>query len=166
MPTLEWSDALALDLPQMDATHLEFVSLLAVVDAASDGALIPAWQQLVEHTAAHFAQEDRWMADTGFAPDNCHTARHKVVLDIIKMGAVKGAQGDLAMVRQMARELADWFPSHAQAMDGALVDHLRKVGYDTVSATVCAPTALPQTAIHGCGSADMCISEQHQATGA
>ena len=166
MPALEWSEALAMGLPQMDTTHLEFVALLAVADGASDDALIPAWQRLVEHTAEHFAQEDRWMVDTGFAPDNCHTAQHKVVLDILKMGAVKGAQGDLAMVRQMARELADWFPQHAQAMDGALADHLRRVGYDTVTRTVCAPTALPQTAIHGCGSANMCTPAEPQAAAA
>jgi hypothetical protein len=48
MPTLEWSDALAMDLPQMDTTHLEFVALLAVAEGASDDALIPAWQRLVE----------------------------------------------------------------------------------------------------------------------
>ena len=36
MPNLEWSDALALDLPAMDDTHREFVDLLAAVNAAPD----------------------------------------------------------------------------------------------------------------------------------
>jgi len=46
MPVLEWSDALALDLPQMDDTHREFVDLLAAVDAAGDDTLLPAWRAL------------------------------------------------------------------------------------------------------------------------
>src|SRR5512147_1062087 len=70
MSVLEWSDALALDLPQMDDTHREFVDLLAAVDAAGDDRLLPAWQVLLDHTEVHFGQEDRWMRETRFASGN------------------------------------------------------------------------------------------------
>ena len=33
MNSLKWSEGLALDLPLMDQTHMEFVELLQVVDA-------------------------------------------------------------------------------------------------------------------------------------
>jgi len=151
MPALVWSDALSLDLPLMDDTHQEFVELLAAVEAAPDADLLPAWQQLIEHTEDHFGREDRWMAETRFASGNCHSVQHKVVLQVMKEGAVGGQAGDLGMVRQMAQELALWFPQHAQAMDASLALHLRRVGYDPVTGVVHAPDALPTAEIHGCG---------------
>lgn len=159
MPTLNWSDDMALNLPQIDDDHQAIVQLLAAVEAANNAALIPAWQRLVEYTAKHFAMEDQWMQDTGFAPDNCHSSQHKIVLDIMKEGAVKGAQGDLGMVRQMTRELANWLPAHVDAMDVSLVAHLRSVGYDPATRTIRTPSAMPAEELHGCGSEGACAPD-------
>ncbi|MEI8157585.1 MAG: hemerythrin domain-containing protein [Burkholderiales bacterium] len=150
MAALEWSNDFVLNLPQMDDTHQEFVELLAAVEAATDTNVIPAWQELVAHTEAHFAREDRWMVETRFAASNCHSTQHQVVLEIMQKGAEEGSQGNLEMVRQMARELAVWFPQHAHSMDAALATHLHRVGYDTVSGVIHKPQALPVTEIHGC----------------
>jgi hemerythrin len=76
MAALEWSAGLALDLPLMDNTHQEFVALLQSVELADDVRLLSAWQELVEHTQAHFDQEDRWMQATRFASGNCHSLQH------------------------------------------------------------------------------------------
>ncbi|KZT15862.1 hemerythrin [Acidovorax sp. GW101-3H11] len=153
MAQLEWSDALNLDLPLMDDTHREFVDLLAVVAQADDAHLQPAWQALVEHTDQHFGQEDAWMASTRFASGNCHSMQHRVVLQVMREGATRAAQGDLQVLRVMASELALWFPQHAQSMDAALALHLRRVGFDPATGVVHAPQALPGELIHGCGGA-------------
>lgn len=153
MATLQWSAALELDLPAMDDTHREFVDLLAVVEQADDTALLPAWQALVEHTDQHFGQEDRWMAATRFASGNCHSMQHKVVLQVMREGAERGARGELAVVRGMAAELAPWFSQHAQSMDAALALHLRRVGFDPVTGQLQLPEALPAELIQGCGGA-------------
>lgn len=153
MTALVWSDALALDLPLMDDTHHEFVDLLALVVAADDAGLLPAWQALIDHTEGHFGQEDAWMQATRFASGNCHAMQHKVVLQVMREGAQRGAQGDLDAVRGMASELGLWFPQHAQSMDAALALHLRRVGFDTLTGSVHAPEALPEALIHGCGGA-------------
>lgn len=151
MSQLEWSDALALDLPAMDETHQEFVDLLAQVGNATDDELLTRWRALVEHTDEHFSREDRWMESTRFAAGNCHSVQHNVVLQVMREGTVRGERGDLPLVRQMAHELGIWFPQHAQAMDAALALHLRRVGYDPLTDTVSMPDALPQDMIHGCG---------------
>lgn len=151
MQTLHWSEALSLDLPAMDDTHREFVDLLAVVEASDDAHLVQHWTTLVDHTDAHFAQEDRWMTQTGFHASNCHSTQHHVVLQVMREGLQRGQAGDLAVVRQMATELASWFPQHAAAMDAALALHLRSVGYDAATGTVNLPQALPREVIHGCG---------------
>ena len=150
---LEWSDALSLDLPLMDDTHREFVDLLALAQGSPDDRLPAAWQCLIDHTDAHFGQEDRWMLATRFAASNCHSLQHKVVLQVMREGAAQAAAGDLPAVRAMASELALWFPQHAQSMDAALALHLRRVGYDAVTGVVIRPEGLPAGLLAGCGSA-------------
>lgn len=156
-PELAWSDALSLSMPVMDQTHVEFVDLLAVVQQAEDADLVSRWQTLVEHTEEHFAQEDRWMLATGFAPGSCHLTQHAVVLKVLKEGLDLGRQGRLQPIRQMAHELTIWFPHHAQTMDSGLSLHLKSVGYDPVTGEVAQPEALPAQAISGCGGS--CSSE-------
>lgn len=150
MSKLEWSDALALELPAMDNTHREFVDLLALAEASDDGAILQHWAALCDHTDAHFGQEDAWMKQTGFSSSNCHSTQHQIVLQVMREGLSKH---DIPMVRQMCSELAIWFPQHAQAMDAALALHLRSVGFDPLTGVVNMPQALPDDVIHGCGGA-------------
>lgn len=153
MIELQWSDALSLNLPKMDQTHREFVSLLAVVAQANDDALMDAWKALIDHTDLHFAQEDRWMRQTGFASGNCHSTQHLVVLGVMREGLVQGRAGRVEVIRYMAHELAAWFPQHAQSMDAALGLHLRSVGFDFATGEVARLDGLPAGAITSCGSA-------------
>ena len=153
MPTLKWSDALELDLPLMDEHHRDFVDAVAAVEAAEDGALLPAWHALIVHTDEHFGAEDRWMLDTHFAAANCHSLQHLMVLRVLRDVEQRARDGDLGLLREMARELATWFPQHLQSMDAALALHLRNVGYDARTGSVLRPEALPAQPITGCGGA-------------
>jgi hemerythrin len=99
------------------------------------------------------------MVETRFAASNCHSTQHQVVLEIMQKGAEEGSQGNLEMVRQMAKELAVWFPQHAHSMDAALATHLHRVGYDTVTGVVHKPQALPVAEIHGCAG-DSCTDTE------
>jgi len=153
MPSLVWSDALSLSMPVMDATHQVFVDLMAIVEQSDEASLLKNWQTLIDHTDAHFASEDQWMQDTGFAPGNCHSTQHAVVLKVLREGAARGAQGDLASIRQIANELALWFPHHAQSMDLGLALHLKNMGYDLETGTLASSAVLPVQAITGCGGA-------------
>lgn len=151
MPLLQWSDDYALGPATMDATHHEFIDLLAQVVQATDADLMAHWQTLVDHTATHFAREDRWMKDTGFSSSNCHSVHHEAVLQVMREGL---RRADATMVRQMADELGTWFPIHAQAMDAPLAAHLLAVGYDEISGQISRPQALPADEIHGCSNDD------------
>lgn len=164
MTALQWTDDFALGVPQMDATHQEFVALLADVDSAADATLLVRWQALVDHTAEHFSQEDRWMLATRFAATNCHTMHHQAVLGVMREGLEYGRKGHLKVVRQMATELANWFPQHADTMDAALALHLRRVGYDPVTGAMTHPEMLPHDVIHGCGGDTCSEDSQDQAT--
>jgi hemerythrin-like metal-binding protein len=152
-PELVWSEALSLSMPAMDQTHVEFVDLLAQVQSAQDAVLLERWRALVAHTEDHFHQEDQWMLATGFAPGSCHMTQHAVVLQVLREGLAAGQQGQLQPIRQMAHELALWFPHHAQTMDAGLALHLKSVGLDPHSGRCAQPESLPAQPIHGCGGA-------------
>ncbi len=164
MRELLWSDALSLDMPAMDDTHREFVDLLALVHHANDEGIVACWSQLVEHTQEHFDREDAWMQQTAYATGNCHAMQHQVVLQVMREVLRRGREGDVAIVRQIADELALWFPEHAQSMDAALSFHLRSVDFDPVTGRVRNPAALPEQAITGCGGASCSPAGPHSGT--
>ncbi len=151
--SLAWSDALLLELDFMDDTHREFVDLLGAVETAGDDRLIDGFRALVDHTDEHFGGEDRWMAATQFAASNCHTTQHDVVMQVLREALKRGQAGDLALLRDLSRELGIWFTQHAQTMDAALALHLRQIGFDPATGIVRHPDALPEGEIHGCGGA-------------
>lgn len=150
--SLVWSESMSLAMPAMDHAHEELVDQLALVETASDEQVLEAWQAMIEQTAEHFAEEDRWMQATGFAPDNCHSSKHAIVLKIMREGAEKGAKGDLGVIRQMAYELTVWLPHHVSAMDAGLALHLKSVGFNTETGQIDNPDALPQTTLTSCRS--------------
>lgn len=157
MAALTWSEALALSQPQMDTTHREFVDLLAALERSLDGdgaAVAANLAAFVDHTEAHFAQEDRWMAAIGFAPQNCHAFQHAGVLKVLRDVQAQVARADdRPLLRQLVAELAIWFPAHAQAMDGALAQVMAERGFDPLSGTCAQPLPADREAITGCGSA-------------
>jgi hemerythrin-like metal-binding protein len=141
VPAVQWSDTYVLGVAQMDATHREFIDLLnAVVDAA-DEQVLAALDAFIAHTVEHFAQEDRWMQETGFPPLHCHTAEHANVLGV--MNEVRGMVGDgkTDVGRVLAREMAPWFDIHAATMDAALAAWLRGKAFSPEVKTLCCAPA-------------------------
>jgi hemerythrin-like metal-binding protein len=153
MTALAWTPDFVLHHAAMDRTHEEFVALLGAAEAAAaldEATLLARWEALVEHTVAHFAQEDRWMATTGFAPLNCHSAHHHAVLMVMRECARRAREeGEFEPLRVAIGELAIWFPQHAEQMDAALAQHLNSVGFDPATERVSAP--LTGEPITGCG---------------
>lgn len=158
-PALPWSDALEVGLAIMDDAHREFVALLAQARASDDEALAEAWQDLIDHTEAHFADEDGWMRATRYAFANSHSMQHRMILQVMRNGASRAVAGDITPIRLMTRELTMWFPQHAQTMDTALAAHLKRVRFDTVTGKIGAPGEPPPEEIKCCGGDAQCSSD-------
>lgn len=130
---LAWSDSLALNQPQIDQTHQEFVDLLNALGAvaAQGAAALPALDALIAHTEAHFAMEEAWMQACKFAPENCHSRQHQMVLELVRevrRQAVEQEQWE--PLQRLVPALAEWFPQHADMMDAALVFTLKQLDLD------------------------------------
>jgi hemerythrin len=155
MNTLVWTDDLALSQPQMDDTHREFVDLLAAFEDALDSPqAAERFDELLAHTEEHFAQEDRWMASLGFAPQNCHGLQHAQVLRALReVAQLQGKPEQAKVLHLILRELAAWFPAHASMMDAALVAVMAERGFDPETGRVGLPREADAALITGCGGA-------------
>jgi hemerythrin len=128
---IDWSDALVLGYPAMDNAHRTFVDDLRTLGAAPDAGLTPALEAFATHLALHFAQEEGWMRDTDFPAAQCHADEHAAVLkSVSEVQAVlaneeQGA-GRFGLVRELAAELARWFPAHTDYLDAALSQWISK----------------------------------------
>jgi hemerythrin len=155
MSILTWTDALALQQPQIDQTHQEFVALLNELAVAlqTSGDPLPVYRELLAHTETHFAMEEGFMAATGFAADNCHSKQHAMVLDVMRQ-VLTHAQTlqDLDPLRNLLPELVNWFPAHAEMMDAALVYHMAQVGFDPATGAFSQPAMAGAEPISSCGS--------------
>lgn len=114
-----WNDRYLLGHSSMDGTHREFVGLVDRMLTASDADLPAALDAFAVHAAAHFAQENQWMADD-FPARDCHIDEHDKVLASVLEVQELVAQGELSIGRELAAALMDWFPEHADYMDSAL----------------------------------------------
>ncbi len=123
---LPWTAELQLQHEELDRTHEEFVDLLNALQAALGSAQAPAaFDTLLAHTEAHFAMEEAWMAQLGFAPENCHSRQHRMVLELMREVATRQL-AEPELVERLVPALAEWFPQHATMMDAALVETLRQ----------------------------------------
>lgn len=152
MGAITWSNDYELGLAPMDDTHREFVELVNGMIDCADVDLVAGLDRLIEHTVEHFAQEDRWMRESGFPPEHCHTTEHERVMAVLQDVRNRTLEGDVALGRTLLRELAPWFDNHAQTMDAALAWHIQTTGY-RATAGAGTPRREPELvgAHEGCG---------------
>jgi hemerythrin-like metal-binding protein len=131
---MDWTESLALGVAPMDATHREFVEHLNALAAAPDEALLGLLDGFIAHTEAHFAQESRWMRETGFPPLHCHEAEHDGVLRVMREVRGYVAEGKPHVGRVLAAELPEWLRNHLATMDGALAYFMKTLEYDPACA--------------------------------
>lgn len=139
MPAMEWKTEYELGVGAMDDTHREFARLVDRLDEGAPGDMLARLDALVDHTVAHFAQEDVWMEESGFPPLYCHRGEHERVLEVLREVRQLAAAGDSGIVRTLVRELPGWFAHHAATMDAALAEHIERAAY--VARAI--PAALP-----------------------
>ncbi len=125
----QWDSRLEKGIEPMDQAHQEFVQLVDGLLKADDTELVERLQALVDHTHEHFAQENRWMDETGFPPVMIHKGEHERVLGVMEQVLEKAREGDPGPARQLIEQLPAWFDQHAMSMDQALAMFMHKTGY-------------------------------------
>jgi hemerythrin-like metal-binding protein len=149
---LEWAPSLQTGDARMDETHEEFVVMLNQLLATPQDQQLPLYREFVEHTAAHFAQEERWMLATGFTAANCHASHHATIMETLHAVIPHYQNDDPEIITRLAEALVEWFPQHAASMDAGLALHLKDVGFDSRTETLADPDRVRPATMSGCGS--------------
>lgn len=149
---MEWTEELQLGLAPMDAVHQEFIELYNELAAADESGFIDAMDRFIEHTEAHFAMENGWMAATNFP--GCHKAEHDRVLLVMHDIRNRAAAGDRTLGRRLVEELPAWFENHATGMDAALAYYLEQIKFDTTTCTALADVPAEASGCGGCPPAE------------
>jgi hemerythrin len=149
---LTWTPALHTGDARMDHTHEEFVAMLNQLLATPQEQQLPLYLQFVQHTQEHFAQEERWMLATGFAPDNCHASHHATIMETLHAVVEHYQKDDPEIITRLAEALVEWFPQHAASMDAGLALHMKEVGFDSKTETLADPSRVRPATMSGCGS--------------
>ncbi|MCL1860431.1 MAG: hemerythrin domain-containing protein [Proteobacteria bacterium] len=131
---MEWSERYALGIARMDETHREFIEFCNELTAAEpeSAGFLERLDAFIEHTSAHFDQENRWMEAVNFPV--CHREEHDRVLAVAREVRQHVEKGDLFLGRRLLEELPPWFDNHLDTMDTALAFRLKEMGFDTEGA--------------------------------
>ena len=125
---LIWSEERhALNLPQMDITHREFLSLAAALARAGDEDFPVLFEALHEHTRRHFENESELMRTCRFFAIAEHEGEHRRVLGELAHLQAGIEEGRLSFARAyVSNGLPDWFGNHLATMDAALAACMRQ----------------------------------------
>jgi hemerythrin len=121
-----WDARFAVGLDKMDEAHQEFVDCVDQMLCVPDDHLRWALEAFAAHAQRHFAEEDRWMAQSTYENARCHLDEHAAVLKSVDEVRAALARGRCDVARSFANALADWFPEHARVMDGGLASWLAR----------------------------------------
>ncbi len=117
----------ALGMDAMDNIHREFITLVAALIAANNVEFPALFQELINHTRAHFAAESELMRASKYWGMPEHESEHNRVLGELQQLNLRLKRGHLPLARAYVKEgLPEWFDTHVTMMDAALVMHLRK----------------------------------------
>jgi hemerythrin-like metal-binding protein len=120
-----WSDRLSLKHEMMDETHQEFVALCSALSLSEEHSpFLDRLDALIEHSIAHFEQENTWMDDFAFPPAGCHKGEHDAVLQVMQEVRRRYAGGERDLGQSLAEELPLWFEHHVDTMDNMLAQFL------------------------------------------
>jgi hemerythrin-like metal-binding protein len=116
MPFIEWDDSLSVCVAEIDQQHKHEAELLNKLHDAEGEDAKKAFKELAEHTATHFATEEKYFDQFGYEDSAAHKAAHKDFLETAgKLGKKLEEQGslpeeDLELVRS-------WLVDHIKSMD-------------------------------------------------
>ncbi len=124
MPTsLQWSPALAVGVPEIDAQHQELFRraerLITALRAGERREVEPLVHYLSDYVVEHFAAEERYMREIGYPGLEGHRAAHDAFReDLAEMLADYQRKGPTPLVAlTMHNWLSDWLRRHTGGLD-------------------------------------------------
>lgn len=122
MPDATTAIAVAVGNDEIDAVHSELSRLVQHLAIASGANFSSLFNELLRHTDAHFAAEERMMDKCGFPHGAEHLSEHRQMMQEMR----RFANGRPAIARAYISErLPERFNLHITRMDSLLAAYLR-----------------------------------------
>lgn len=126
LPIDDFDGRFILGIPAMDRTHRELIDLIQRMAEASDAAFAYLYPDLVNHTHAHFANEDVLMRRSAFPGSAAHAADHTAILSELEAHRSCTRGDPLRRARAFVTEdLPAWCDAHFTSHDRDLAEHLK-----------------------------------------
>lgn len=131
MPTIAWSDDLAIDDSQIDFQHRQLIDAIGDLEdalAAGDPRLVAAAVPFLrQYAQTHFADEERALQLIGWPKLDEHRELHRGFT--LRLGELEGAcsRGDLTAGTMLLGFLASWLAGHIRRVDHEFADEVRKL---------------------------------------
>ena len=138
---IEWSDALSVGNPMIDAEHQYFILLInelnrAIADRQNKDEIIREMNQLLTEARYHFAHEEQLFAEKGFPEAQAHCKHHSDLLGRFSNSLKEFTEVDYSP-NWIDNGLAikDLMVSHILNVDSRYVEYLRSDSALSVSVT-------------------------------
>jgi len=135
MQTIQWSQELAVGIPEMDESHKALLKQLEQALLAPDDLFAQAFLSLVAQIESDFREEEDVMEDIDYPGIRGHQEQHARVLGTLHHIAPHVMNGDLALGREAVDLLPRWFQVHMTTMDTALAFAIALEAKETMHAS-------------------------------
>ena len=135
MAVIEWSDAIKIGVPSIDAEHRQLIVLTNdFLTAAEDEALMPQLAailgELIVHTRSHFQAEERLLDQCGYPHLAAHQAEHTRLL--VEAQTLHDRfcrpEADAKLTMETAHYLQHWLLDHIVTSDKPCRPYLMRLG--------------------------------------
>lgn len=123
MPLMTWTDKLSVGVGVLDEDHKRLVGLLnELYDAMQSGrgrdALGRILNELIKYTQMHFAREERFFTQTGYAESRVHKQEHDSLTgQVLEVQRKYAAEPSAALSVDVLQFLKNWLINHIQGSD-------------------------------------------------
>lgn len=122
MPQIEWTDVLDIGLPEIDTQHKKLISfsnglLQAMVNGMGNDMLEGLFEELLDYTTYHFADEEKYMEDIGYPDIDAHKAAHKKLINDVSEFRERLLGGNGVSPSEALDFINNWIIKHIMAID-------------------------------------------------
>jgi hemerythrin-like metal-binding protein len=133
MPLMTWTNKLSVGVKVLDDDHKKLVGMLnQLYDGVNAGrgreTLGKVFDGLVDYTKIHFAREEQFFAETGYAAAAAHKKEHDDLTMRVMDLQARYNNGALTLSREVLNFLKSWLTYHIQGSDQKYGPHLNAKG--------------------------------------
>lgn len=124
MPYLNWTDALSVNVVEIDTQHKRLVALInrlydAIMAHNASEIISSIIREMAEYAAVHFATEEQYMDLYGYPEKSLHKSMHRTFIAKTQNFEKQLEVEKIALSLEVVRYLRDWIAHHIAVADKA-----------------------------------------------